>query len=72
MALFVIPIHLYEKVSSKNVRTISPSYTLLRYVLIWHGVESVTEEMLAKTWREIEYRLDASRAINGAHIEVYP
>lgn len=31
----------------------------------------VTEEMLEKTWREIEYRLDALQATNGAYVEVY-
>ena len=41
-------------------------------VRIWHAVETVTEEMLENTWREIEYRLDVLRATNGAHIEVYP
>jgi hypothetical protein len=28
-------------------------------------------EMLEKTWREIEYRLDVLRATNGAYVEVY-
>jgi hypothetical protein len=32
---------------------------------------AVTEEMLEKTWREIEYRLDVLRATNGARVEVY-
>ena len=41
-------------------------------VRIRHVVETVTEEMQAHTWREIEYRLDVLRATNGAHIEVYP
>ena len=41
-------------------------------VQIWHVVETVTEEMLANTWREVEYHLDVLRATNGAHIEVYP
>jgi hypothetical protein len=31
----------------------------------------VIEEMLEKTQREIEYRLDVLRATNGAHVEVY-
>ena len=41
-------------------------------VRIWHAVETVTEEVLANTLREIEYRLDVLRATNGAHFEVYP
>jgi hypothetical protein len=32
---------------------------------------AVTEEMLEKTWREIEYTLDVLRATNGASVEVY-
>jgi hypothetical protein len=32
---------------------------------------AVTEEVLEKTWREIEYRLDVLRAANGAYVEVY-
>jgi hypothetical protein len=32
---------------------------------------AVTEQMLEKTWREIEYRLDVLWATNGAYVEVY-
>jgi len=32
---------------------------------------TITEDMLEKTWREIDYRLDALRATKGAHVEVY-
>jgi len=32
---------------------------------------TVTEDMLEKTWREIDYRLDVFRATKGAHVEVY-
>jgi hypothetical protein len=35
------------------------------------AVAAVTEEMLEKTWREVECRLDVCRATNGAHVEVY-
>jgi hypothetical protein len=35
------------------------------------AAESVTNEMLANIWREIEYRLYVCRAINGDHIEIY-
>jgi len=32
---------------------------------------TITEDMLENTWREIDYRLDVLRATNGAHVEVY-
>jgi hypothetical protein len=35
------------------------------------ALATVAEEMLEKTWREIEYRLDVLQATNGAHVEVY-
>jgi len=35
------------------------------------AVEAIDEEMLKRTWTEIEYRLDILRATNGAHIEIY-
>jgi len=33
--------------------------------------ETVTRDMIQKTWQEIEFRSDVSRATNGAHIEMY-
>jgi hypothetical protein len=38
---------------------------------IRNALAAVTEEMLQKTWREIECRLDVLRATNGAHVQVY-
>ena len=38
---------------------------------ITSAIETVTEDMIQKTWQEIEFRLDISRATNGAHIEMY-
>ena len=38
---------------------------------IIEGIDTVTVDMLARTWQEIEYRLDIVHAIDGAHIEVY-
>ena len=38
---------------------------------ITSAIENVTRDMIQKTWQEIEYRLDVSRATNGAHIEMY-
>jgi len=35
------------------------------------ATETVTRDMIRKTWQEIEFRLDVSRATNGAHIEMY-
>ncbi|CAL1291506.1 unnamed protein product [Larinioides sclopetarius] len=35
------------------------------------AIETVTPDMLFKTWKEIDYRLDVCRATNGAHIETY-
>ena len=40
-------------------------------VLITSAIETVTRDMIQKTWHEIEFRLDVSRATNGAHIEMY-
>ena len=38
---------------------------------IRNAFELVIVEMLERTWREIEYRLDVVRATRGAHIDVY-
>ena len=38
---------------------------------ITSAIEIVTPGMIQKTWQEKEFRLDVSRAINGAHIEMY-
>ena len=38
---------------------------------ITSAIETVTRDMIQKTWQEIEFRLDVSRATNGAHIEIY-
>ena len=35
------------------------------------AVETIDEEMLKRTWTEIEYHLDVLHATNGAHIEIY-
>ena len=37
---------------------------------ITSAIETVTRDMVQKTWQEIEFRLDVSRATNGAHIEL--
>ena len=33
--------------------------------------ETVTRDMIQKTWQETEFRSDVSRATNGVHIEMY-
>jgi len=38
---------------------------------ITSAIETVTRDMIQKTWKETEFRLDVSRATNGAHIEMY-
>ena len=35
------------------------------------ATETVTRDMIQKTWQESEFRLDVSRATNGTHIEMY-
>jgi len=35
------------------------------------AAERFTNEMLASTWRETEYRLDMFRATKGAHTEIH-
>jgi len=34
-------------------------------------IETVTRDVIQKTWQEIKFRLEVSRATNGAHIEMY-
>ena len=38
---------------------------------ITSAIETVTRDMIQKTWQEIEFRLDVSTATNVAHIEMY-
>jgi len=38
---------------------------------ITSAIETVTRDMIQKTWQEIEFCLDVSRATNGAHIEMH-
>ena len=38
---------------------------------ITSAIETVTKDIIQKTWQEIEFRLDVSRATKGAHIEMY-
>jgi len=38
---------------------------------ITEAFDTITEDMLENTWREIDYRLDVLRATKRAHVEVY-
>ena len=38
---------------------------------ITSAIETVTRDMIQKTWQQIEFRLDVSRATNGAHIQMH-
>jgi hypothetical protein len=38
---------------------------------ITSAIENITRDVIQKTWQEIEFSLDVSRATNGAHIEMY-
>ena len=38
---------------------------------IVEAIDTVTVDMLARTWQKIEYRFDIVRATDGAHVEVY-
>jgi hypothetical protein len=38
---------------------------------ITSAIETLKQNMIQKTWQEIEFRLDVSRATNGVHIELY-
>ena len=35
------------------------------------AIATIDEDMLQRTWQEIEYRLDVLRLTNGAYIEMY-
>jgi len=38
---------------------------------ITSAIETVTRDMVHKSWQEIEFRLDVSRATNVTHIEMH-
>ena len=47
----------------RNIQNLQESIT--------SAIDNVTRDMIQKTWQEIEFRLDVSRATNLALIEVY-
>jgi hypothetical protein len=62
---------LFGHVKDKTYATPGPDIDTLK-AMIRDALAAVTEEMLEKTWREIENRLDVLLwAANGANIEVY-
>jgi hypothetical protein len=61
---------LWGYVKDKGYSTPVPDTDILK-ARIRDALAAVTEEMLDKTWREIEYRLDVLQATNGAHFEGY-
>ena len=40
-------------------------------LIITAATASVGADMLARTWREIDYHLDILHVMNDAHVEVY-
>jgi hypothetical protein len=38
---------------------------------IRNAISAIPADMLHRTWKELEYRLDVLRATKGAHLEVY-
>jgi hypothetical protein len=58
---------LWGYVKDKVYSTPFPDIDTLK-ARIRDALATVAEEMLEKTWREIEYRLDVLRATNGAHV----
>ena len=61
---------LWGYVKDRVYRTKVRDLQILR-ARITEAIASVTPEMLANVWREVEYRLDIARATSGAHIQVY-
>jgi hypothetical protein len=59
---------LWGYIKDKVYSTPVPEDTLKAWLR--DALAAVTEEMLEKTWKEIEYR-GVLQANNGAHVEVY-
>jgi len=57
-------------IKDKVFLTPIPDITILK-ARITDDFATITEDMLEKTWRETDYRLDVLRATKGAHVEVY-
>ena len=61
---------LWGYVKDKVFLTPVPDITNLK-ARITDAFDTITEDMLENTWREIDYRLDVLRSTKGAHVEVY-
>jgi len=61
---------LWGYVKDKVFSTPVPDITNLK-ARMTDAFATITEDMLEKMWREIDYRLDVLRATKGAHVEVY-
>ena len=61
---------LWRDVKDKVFSTPVPDITNLK-ARITDAFDTVTEDVLENTWREIDYRLDILRATKAAHVEVY-
>jgi hypothetical protein len=61
---------LWVYVKDKLYSTPFPDIDTLK-ARIREALAAVTEEMLGKTWTEIEYKLNILSTTNGAHVEVY-
>ena len=65
-----------DKVRHPSTAKIIVYRTKVRDINAFHhriieAIDTVTVDMLARTWQEIEYRLDIVRATDGAHVEMY-
>jgi hypothetical protein len=63
-------LYLWGYVKDKVYSTPVPDTDILK-ARVRDALATVAEEMLEKTWREIEYRLDVLRATKGAYVAVY-
>ena len=68
----ITPLNFFLWCSVKDVvyRTKVRDVNDLQHQII-EAIDTVTVDMLARTWQEIEYRLDIVRSTDGAHAEVY-
>ena len=61
---------LWGYVKDKVFPTPVPDITNLK-ARVTDAFATITEDMLEKTWREIDYQLDVLHATKGEHVEVY-
>jgi len=61
---------LWGYVKDKVFSTPVPDITNLK-IRITDAFATITEVMLANTWKETDYRLDVLRTTKGTHVKVY-